>query len=314
MSSTARSLPHAHDAKIVPLNAAAVSAAAVSSGGEPRPSVPRAPARASRASRVLAPVRRHVWNVLPPLVAVGAIVGLWELLCAAPDASLPPPSRVVSETWDLIVHPFYDRGGIDKGLFWHVYASLKRVALGYLLASIAGIALGVLVGSSKLATRALDPIFQVLRTIPPLAWLPLSLAAFRDGQPSAIFVIFITAIWPIIINTAVGIRNLPQDYLNVGRVLRLSPPEYFVTILLPAATPYIFTGLRIGVGMSWLAIVASEMLLGGVGVGFFIWDQYNASRISDIVVALIWVGLVGYTLDRFVALLGRSASRGTAAS
>jgi len=309
MSSTARSLPHAHDAKIVPLNAQAAP-----TGSEPRPSIPRAPAPASRASRVLARVRPHVWNVLPPLVAVGAIVGVWELLCAAPDASLPPPSRVVSETWDLIVHPFYDRGGIDKGLFWHVYASLKRVALGYLLASIAGIALGVLVGSSKLATRALDPIFQVLRTIPPLAWLPLSLAAFRDGQPSAIFVIFITAIWPIIINTAVGIRNIPQDYQNVAKVLRLNRGEYFVSIMLPAAAPFIFTGLRIGVGLSWLAIVAGEMLIGGVGIGFFIWDSWNSSRISDIILALLYVGVVGLLLDRAIAVLGRIVTRGTAST
>ncbi|HWN37556.1 MAG TPA: nitrate ABC transporter permease, partial [Gammaproteobacteria bacterium] len=224
------------------------------------------------------------------------------------------PSRVVSETWELIVDPFYDRGGIDKGLFWHIYASLKRVALGYFLAAIAGIGLGVLIGSSKWATRALDPIFQVLRTIPPLAWLPLSLAAFRDGQPSAIFVIFITAIWPIIINTAVGIRNIPQDYQNVAKVLRLNRGEYFVSIMLPAAAPFIFTGLRIGVGLSWLAIVAGEMLIGGVGIGFFIWDSWNSSRISDIILALLYVGVVGMLLDRTIAVLGRIVTRGTAST
>jgi nitrate/nitrite transport system permease protein len=309
MSSSARSVPHTHDARVVPLNAPAVSA-----GSEARPSPARSPAQRSRASRALATLRRRTGAVLPPLVAVGAIVGLWELLCAAPDASLPPPSRVVGETWELIAHPFYDRGGIDKGLFWHIYASLKRVALGYLLASIAGIALGVLVGSSKLATRALDPIFQVLRTIPPLAWLPLSLAAFRDGQPSAIFVIFITAIWPIIINTAVGIRNIPQDYRNVAKVLRLNRGEYFVSIMLPAAAPFIFTGLRIGVGLSWLAIVAGEMLIGGVGIGFFIWDSWNSSRLSDIILALAYVGVVGLLLDRGVAVLGRIVTRGTAST
>ena len=265
-------------------------------------------------SRVLAATRRQLWNVLPPLCALGVLVGLWELLCSAPDASLPPPSRVVADTWELIVDPFFDRGGVDKGLFWHIYASVKRVALGYLLASIAGIALGVLIGSSKLATRALDPIFQVLRTIPPLAWLPLSLAAFRDAQPSAIFVIFITAIWPIIINTAVGIRNIPQDYQNVAKVLRLNRGEYFVHIMLPAAAPFIFTGLRIGVGLSWLAIVAGEMLIGGVGIGFFIWDSWNSSRISDIILALIYVGLIGLLLDRTIAVLGRIVTRGTAST
>jgi nitrate/nitrite transport system permease protein len=311
MSVTARSLPHAHDAKVVPLSA---DAAAPPGSSQTRLPVARVAAQPTRASRMFAAAKRRALDALPPLVAVAALVGLWEVLCAAPDASLPPPSRVVAETWELIVDPLYDRGGIDKGLFWHIYASIKRVALGYLLASIVGIALGVLVGSSKLATRALDPIFQVLRTIPPLAWLPLSLAAFRDGQPSAIFVIFITAVWPIIINTAVGIRNIPQDYQNVAKVLRLNRGEYFVSIMLPAAAPFIFTGLRIGVGLSWLAIVAGEMLIGGVGIGFFIWDSWNSSRISDIIVALLYVGLVGLLLDRAIALLGRVVTRGTAST
>jgi nitrate/nitrite transport system permease protein len=307
MSANLRSVPRAPDAKVVTLSAPAAAAPATDAPAQ-------APRRATGASRFKTAAKRYALNLLPPLLAVGAIVGLWEVLCSAPDSSLPPPSRVVSETWELIVHPFYDRGGIDKGLFWHVYASLKRVALGYLLASIAGIGLGVLVGSSKLATRALDPIFQVLRTIPPLAWLPLSLAAFRDGQPSAIFVIFITAIWPIIINTAVGIRNIPQDYQNVAKVLRLNRGEYFMAIMLPAAAPFIFTGLRIGVGLSWLAIVAGEMLIGGVGIGFFIWDSWNSSRISDIILALVYVGVIGLLLDRAIALLGRVVTRGTAST
>jgi nitrate/nitrite transport system permease protein len=251
--------------------------------------------------------------VLPPVVALAVVLLIWQGLSAG-GQGLPAPTTIWLESKDLILDPFFDRGGVDKGLFWHALTSLQRVAIGFSLAAIVGVALGVLVGSSTFAHRALDPIFQVLRTVPPLAWLPISLAAMHEAQPSALFVIFITAIWPVIINTAVGVRNIPQDYVNVGRVLRLSPPEYFVTILLPAATPYIFTGLRIGVGMSWLAIVASEMLLGGVGVGFFIWDQYNSSRISDIVVALVWVGLVGFALDRLVALLGRIVSRGASAS
>jgi nitrate/nitrite transport system permease protein len=311
MSSTARSLPPpVREAKVVPLNAEPVPASA----NDARLPPARVPVPPSRSSRALAATKRRALDLLPPLLAIAGIVGLWELLCAGPDASLPPPSRVIAETWELIVDPFFDRGGIDKGLFWHIYASVKRVALGYLLASLAGIALGVLVGSSKLATRALDPIFQVLRTIPPLAWLPLALAAFRDGQPSAIFVIFITAIWPIIINTAVGIRNIPQDYQNVAKVLRLNRGEYFVSIMLPAAAPFIFTGLRIGVGLSWLAIVAGEMLIGGVGIGFFIWDSWNSSRISDIIIALLYVGLVGLLLDRAIAVLGRIVTRGTAST
>ncbi len=249
---------------------------------------------------------------LPPLAVMILLLGLWQFLDDGKGAGLPAPLTIWRDSRDLILDPFFDRGGTDKGLFWHVMTSLSRVGLGFSLAGIVGVGLGVLIGASKWAHRGLDPIFQVLRTVPPLAWLPISLAAFHQAQPSALFVIFITSIWPVIINTAVGVRNIPDDYTNVSRVLRLSPLEHFWKVLLPATTPYIFTGLRIGIGMSWLAIVASEMLLGGVGVGFFIWDQYNSSRISDIVVALVWVGLVGFVLDRAVALLGRIVSRGSA--
>jgi nitrate/nitrite transport system permease protein len=261
--------------------------------------------------RYRARVAQAAGVVLPPVIMLGLLGLLWELVCSRPGSALPPPSKVVADTWELITQPFYDNGGIDKGLFWHLLASVKRVALGYALAAGAGIALGVLVGSSKWAMRALDPLFQVLRTIPPLAWLPLSLAAFRDGQPSAIFVIFITAIWPIIINTAVGIRNIPQDYRNVSRVLRLNGFEFFTHVMLPAAAPYIFTGLRIGIGLSWLAIVAAEMLIGGVGIGFFIWDAWNSSLISDIILALVYVGIIGFFLDRLVAFTGKLVGRGT---
>jgi nitrate/nitrite transport system permease protein len=253
-------------------------------------------------------------RVLPPLVVIGLLIGIWELLCSTPGSPLPSPSQVVKDTWELIVDPFYNRGGNDVGLAWQLLASLQRVALGYSLAVVAGVALGVLVGQSTWALRGLDPLFQVLRTVPPLAWLPISLAGFRDGHPSAIFVIFITSIWPIIINTSIGIRNIPEDYRNVAKVIRLNGIEYFAKVMLPAAAPYIFSGLRIGVGLSWLAIIAAEMLIGGVGIGFFIWDAWNSSRISDIILALVYVGLVGFTLDRAVAFIGHKVTRGTSAS
>jgi nitrate/nitrite transport system permease protein len=252
--------------------------------------------------------------VLPPALTLVALLGIWQLAASSHPGGVPSPTAIWQDSHDLILDPFFDHGGTDKGLFWHVLTSLRRVGIGFSLSAICGVSLGVLIGANRWAHRGLDPVFQVLRTVPPLAWLPISLAMFQQAQPSALFVIFVTSIWPIIINTAVGVRNVPVDYVNVARVLRLSPIEYFFKILLPATTPYIFTGLRIGVGMSWLAIVASEMLLGGVGVGFFIWDQYNASRISDIVVALAWVGLTGFALDRLVALAGRLISRGDAAS
>jgi nitrate/nitrite transport system permease protein len=251
---------------------------------------------------------RSLRNALPAVIALGLLLGIWELLCNGKAGALPPPSQVVADTWQLISDPFFDNGGVDKGMFWHLSASLSRVALGFSLAAAVGIALGVLIGQSTLAYRGLDPIFQVLRTVPPLAWLPLSLAAFQQADPSAIFVIFITAIWPIILNTAVGIREIPQDYVNVARVLRLSPGEYFFKIMLPATVPYMFTGLKIGIGLSWLAIIAAEMLIGGVGIGFFIWDAWNSSLMSEIILALIYVGLVGFLLDRAISLLANYVS------
>ena len=253
-------------------------------------------------------------TVLPPLVTLAILLTVWQILCMKPGATLPSPTKIWSEAKDLIVDPFFVAGPQDIGLGWRVLVSLQRVAIGYGFAAVIGILLGTIIGQSMWAMRGLDPIVQVLRTISPLAWLPISLAAFRDSQPSAIFVIFITSVWPIIINTAVGIRNIPQDYRNVAAVLRLNHLEFFAKIMIPSAAPYIFTGLRIGIGLSWLAIVAAEMLTGGVGIGFFIWDAWNSSRLSDIVVALVYIGLVGFVLDRIVAFIATIVTRGTAAN
>ena len=249
--------------------------------------------------------------IIPPLFVLAVMLLFWEIVTAGPKASLPGPTRIWADAKDLIISPFFNNGPQDLGLGWRVLVSLERVVYGFGLAAIVGVALGALIGQSRWAMRGLDPIFQVLRTVPPLAWLPLSLAAFRDANPSAIFVIFITSIWPVIINTAVGIRNIPQDYRNVAAILRLNQLEFFWRIMVPAAAPYIFTGLRIGVGLSWLAIVAAEMLTGGVGIGFFIWDAWNSSRLSDIIVALVYIGIVGFLLDRLVAFVGHIAARGT---
>lgn len=249
-------------------------------------------------------IQKNSQKVIRPAIAIAIFMAIWQLLCISPDANLPSPVQVFQDTWDpLIINPFFDNGGTDKGLGLQILASLGRVAIGFALATIVGIALGIMIGGNQFMYDAVDPIFQVLRTIPPLAWLPISLAAFRDSQPSAIFVIFITAIWPIIINTTVGVQQIPQDYKNVARVLRLSKQKYFFKVLFPSAVPYIFTGLRIGIGLSWLAIVAAEMLVGGVGIGFFIWDAYNSSSISEIMLALVYVGIVGLFLDRMVEFL-----------
>jgi len=257
--------------------------------------------------------RQALQRIAPPVIVITLFLLVWHVLCSGEDSSLPTPIQVLHDTSDLITQPFYDHGGNDVGMAWQIWASLKRVFLGFTLAAVVGVATGILIGQSTWAMRGLDPIFQVLRTVPPLAWLPLSLAGFQDSNPSAIFVIFITAIWPIIINTSIGIRSIPHDYRNISRVLRLSSWEHFHRIMLPAAAPFIFSGLRIGIGLSWLAIVAAEMLIGGVGIGFFIWDAWNSSLISDIILALIYVGIVGFFLDRLVAILGNLITRGTAA-
>ena len=249
-------------------------------------------------------------NVLPPLLVIAVLLTIWQVACSHPGASLPPPTQVFTEAYDLIAYPFFNYGDQDIGLGWRVLVSLQRVAIGFGIAAIVGILVGAVIGRSDWAMRGLDPVFQILRTVPPLAWLPLSLAAFRDSSPSAIFVIFITSVWPVIINTAVGVRNIPQDYRNVAQVLRLNPLEFFFKIMVPSAAPYIFTGLRIGIGLSWLAIVAAEMLTGGVGIGFFIWDAWNSSRLSDIIVALIYIGVTGFMLDKLVSAIGRIVTRG----
>lgn len=258
-------------------------------------------------------------SVLPTLVMVAALLLVWQMLCGSPESNFPSPVKVWQESHEVIVHPFkgvtvngtglhIEESG-DVGIAGHVMTSLGRVLIGYSIAAVVGIALGILIGQSVFAFRALDPLFQVLRTVPPLAWLPLSLAIFQQAGPSAIFLIFITAIWPVILNTAVGVQTIPAAYRNVAKVLALNPYEFFTRVMLPATVPHMFTGLRIGVGMSWLAIVAAEMVQGGTGVGFFIWDSYNSSLLTDTIVALVWIGMVGFALDRIVALIGRIVGR-----
>ena len=274
---------------------------------------------ASALTPLLERARDIAASIWPTLLMLVVLLGIWEAACGNPESSLPSPSRVWTESHDVIMHPFkgvgFDATGLhiaeggDVGIAGHILTSLERVAIGYGLSAVVGVALGILIGQSLFAFRALDPLFQVLRTVPPLAWLPISLAIFQQAGPSAIFLIFITAIWPIILNTAAGVQNIPPTYRNVGRVLALSPFTYLVRIMLPATVPYMFTGLRIGVGMSWLAIVAAEMVQGGTGIGFFIWDSYNSSLLTDTIVALIWIGMVGFSLDRIVGWIGRRVAR-----
>jgi nitrate/nitrite transport system permease protein len=249
-----------------------------------------------------------------PVVCIGLTLLLWQLLCLGNTEGFPGPIQVISQTWDpYISKPFYDDGGTSKGIGLQILISLQRVAIGYTLAAVVGIAAGMAIGLNAFLRRGFDPLIQVLRTVPPLAWLPISLLLLQQPDSAAIFVIFITAVWPIVINTAVGIREIPQDYTNVARVLRLRKRSYVRDILLPATAPYVFTGLRISVGLAWLAIVAAEMLKADGGIGFFIWDAYNAggdSSTSQIILAILVVGLVGLALDRLVGLVGDRVAAG----
>ncbi|MCP9800168.1 nitrate ABC transporter permease [Synechococcus sp. RedBA-s] len=252
---------------------------------------------------------------LPYLVCIGAFLLLWQLLSGLLGvARLPGPINVLIDTWDpYISQPFFDDGGTSKGLGWQILISLQRVGIGYVLSAVVGIAIGGLLGLNRFIGKGFDPVIQVLRTVPPLAWFPIALMLFQDANTSAVFVIFITAIWPIIINTAVGIRQIPQDYTNVARVLKLSKSAYIREIVIPSTVPYVFTGLRIAIGLAWLAIVAAEMLKADGGIGYFIWDAYNAggdSSSSQIILAIVYVGLVGLALDRMVAFVGWKMSGG----
>ncbi|MCT0198824.1 nitrate ABC transporter permease [Synechococcus sp. CS-1325] len=254
-------------------------------------------------------------GVMPYLACIGAFLLAWQVLSGVlGTARLPGPINVVIDTWDpYISQPFFDDGGTSKGLGWQILISLQRVGIGYSLSALVGIAIGGLLGLNRFIGKGFDPVIQVLRTVPPLAWFPIALMLFQDANTSAVFVIFITAIWPIIINTAVGIREIPQDYTNVSRVLRLSKAAYIREIVIPSTVPYVFTGLRIAIGLAWLAIVAAEMLKADGGIGYFIWDAYNAggdSSASQIILAIVYVGIVGLILDRLVAYVGSRVNTG----
>ncbi|NJM48639.1 MAG: nitrate ABC transporter permease [Alkalinema sp. RU_4_3] len=251
--------------------------------------------------------------VIPPLGAILIFLGLWEALSASGITLLPGPSSLFTDarTFELIRYPFYDRGGIDKGMFWQTWASLQRVGISYTLAAIVGISLGIAIGTTPFLFRALDPLFLFLRTVPPLAWVPISLAALNKNEPAALFVIFITAVWPILINTAVGVKQIPQDYINVAKVIQVSRQKYFFKILLPSALPYIFTGLRVAISLAWLAIIAAEIVMSGiVGIGFFIWEAYQNNYISEVILALVWIGAVGLLLDSMMGWLQNKITKG----
>ena len=240
--------------------------------------------------------------VLPALGFLGIIL-LWWVVALARRDLVPTPIEAVVNNLDFILHPFYQRGPGDLGIGWLLLASLRRVLLGFLLGAVVAIPVGFLIGMSRSMMLALNPIIQIFKPVSPLAWLPIALAVFNLADPSAIFVIFITSLWPTIINTALGVSSVPQDYLDVSRVLEMPKWRQITKIILPASLPYIFTGLRISLGIAWLVIVAVEMLTGGAGIGFFVWDEWSRLNLSSVFLAVLVIGLTGLLLDLAITQL-----------
>jgi nitrate/nitrite transport system permease protein len=241
--------------------------------------------------------------LLLPLAGGGAVLLLWTLLSLSVAKDLPTPLRTWQESKQYILHPFFKDGEMNQGMGRLAAYSLWRVVKGYSLALLMGTPLGFLIGLSKRASQAFDPIIQILRPISPLAWLPLGLIIFQKSEPAGLFTIAVCAMWPTVLNTAVGVRSINQDYLNVGRVLNLSRRRTFFKIIVPATLPYVFTGWRLSLGIAWLVIVAAEMLTGSPGVGGFLWQEYNSLVYSHIIISIIAIGLIGFVLDRLMGLV-----------
>jgi nitrate/nitrite transport system permease protein len=245
--------------------------------------------------------------LLPPLFGLLMLLGVWALI-AAQSQGLPGPVKTFHSAVELFRHPFYVNGPNDQGIGWNILASLKRVGLGFGLAALVGIPLGFMIGRFEFLNRMTAPVISLLRPVSPLAWLPIGLLVFKAANPAAIWVIFISAIWPMIINTAVGVSKVPQDYMNVAKVLNLSEWKIVTKILFPSVLPYMMTGVRLSIGVAWLVIVAAEMLTGGVGIGFWVWDEWNNLNVEHIIIAIFVVGIVGLLLEQSLLLIARRFS------
>jgi nitrate/nitrite transport system permease protein len=248
------------------------------------------------------PVRiPYDWNglalkVLPPLFGIAILVGIWALLTMK-STTFPTPWATFKEAVVVFSDPFYSKGPNDQGIGWNILFSLQRVAVGFGLAALVGIPVGFMIGRFKVLNSMVSPLISLLRPVSPLAWLPIGLLVFKAANPAAIWTIFICSIWPMIINTAVGVQRVPADYLNVARVLNLSEWKVMTRILFPAVLPYMLTGVRLSVGTAWLVIVAAEMLTGGVGIGFWVWDEWNNLNVKHILIAIFVIGVVGLLLE-----------------
>lgn len=266
--------------------------------------------RAALLSVVLLIVGLLIWEAaIPGQKAAGELTEYERLTGAgAPKAGVPPPSEVIVKAWEQLSNPFYDAGPNDKGIGIQIGYSLYRVLSGYFLAALVAIPLGFLIGMSPVAYKALNPFIQVLRPISPLAWMPLALFVIGDSEASAIFVIFICSIWPMLINTAFGVAGVRSDWVNVARTHELGPIKTAFTVILPAAAPTIVTGMRISVGIAWLVIVAAEMLVGGTGIGYYVWNEWNNLDLTSVVFSILMIGIVGMCLDAMFGLLQRRVS------
>ncbi|PKQ43308.1 nitrate ABC transporter, permease protein [Pseudomonas sp. YY-1] len=241
---------------------------------------------------------------IAPLLGIIAFIGFWSLL-AQYSEGLPGPLSTWQAALVLFADPFYDNGPNDMGIGWNILNSLGRVGVGFGLAALVGIPLGFAIGRFTFLAGMLAPIISLLRPVSPLAWLPIGLLVFEAAGPASIWVIFISSIWPIILNTAAGVASVPQDYLNVARVLKLSEFKVLTRILFPAVLPHLMTGIRLAIGVAWLVIVAAEMLTGGIGLGFWVWDEWNNLNVEHILIAIIIVGLVGLALEQMLLLIAK---------
>ena len=238
-----------------------------------------------------------------PFLGLTAVLTLWTVVSHTVAADLPSPWKTWTESKRYVFEPFFKDGEMNQGIGRLAFYSLVRVAKGYALALLIGTPVGFLLGLSRAFHQSFDPILQFLRPISPLAWLPLGLVIFQKSEPAAVFTIALCAMWPTVINTAVGVRGISQDYLNVGRVLRLSRTKMLLKIIVPAALPYVFTGYRLSLGLAWLVIVAAEMLTGTPGIGGFLWQEYNSLVYSHIILSVLTIGAIGFLLDRLMGLI-----------
>ena len=248
--------------------------------------------------RDLATWSRNFWMaVLPPACGVALLLVAWAMVSAATGKSIPSPLETWGQAVEVFSNPFYRNGPNDQGVGWNVLMSLQRVAIGFGMAALVGIPAGFVIGRFSFLSRMFNPLISLLRPVSPLAWLPIGLLVFKGANPAAIWTIFICSIWPMVINTAVGVQRVPQDYMNVARVLQLSEWKIATKILFPAVLPYMLTGIRLAVGTAWLVIVAAEMLTGGVGIGFWVWDEWNNLNVKNIIIAIFVIGIVGLVLE-----------------